>query len=54
MSSDEIHTYDEMVESAKHQALEQGFASAGERIVIVAGIPFATIGTTNNIRVVRV
>mgnify|MGYP003342890386 CR=1 FL=1 len=26
----------------------------GERIVIVAGIPFATIGTTNNIRVVRV
>ena len=54
VSSEEIHTYDEMVESAKHQALEQGFASAGERIVIVAGIPFATIGTTNNIRVVRV
>lgn len=50
----EIHTYDEMVEMAKEQALAEGLAKAGERIVIIAGIPFATIGTTNNIRVVRI
>jgi pyruvate kinase len=54
ISADEIHTYDEMVESAKKHALEQGLAKPGERIVIIAGIPFATIGTTNNIRVVRI
>ena len=54
MPSEEIHTYDEMVESAKKQAVEQGLAKPGERIVIIAGIPFATIGTTNNIRVVRI
>ena len=50
--TEEIHTYDEMVESAKQHALTEGFAKAGDRIVIIAGIPFATIGTTNNIRVV--
>jgi pyruvate kinase len=50
----EIHTYDEMVEIAKANALAQGIAKPGERIVIIAGIPFATVGTTNNIRVVRI
>lgn len=50
----EIHTYDAMVEMAKEQALAEGLAKVGERIVIIAGIPFATIGTTNNIRVVRI
>ena len=53
-TSAEIFTYDEMVASAKAYALSEGIARSGERIVIVAGIPFATIGTTNNIRVVRV
>lgn len=52
--TEEIHTYDEMVEKAKQLAVSEGLAKAGERIVIIAGIPFATIGTTNNIRVVRI
>lgn len=52
--SDEIHTYDEMVEIAKKYALDTGLAKVADRIVIIAGIPFATIGTTNNIRVVRI
>ncbi|MGE0626444.1 MAG: pyruvate kinase [Hyphomicrobiaceae bacterium] len=51
--ADEIHTYDEMVESAGKYALEEGFARTGDRIVVIAGIPFGRIGTTNNIRVVR-
>ena len=54
VATEEIHTYDEMVESAKAHALAQGIAKPGERIVIISGIPFATIGTTNNIRVVRI
>ena len=54
ISTEEIRTYDEMVESAKKHAVEIGRAKAGERIVIIAGIPFATLGTTNNIRVVRI
>ncbi len=54
IETQEIHTYDEMVEIAKSHALAQGLAKPGDRIVIIAGIPFATIGTTNNIRVVRI
>ncbi len=54
ISSQQIHSYDEMVESACQHAREEGFAEPNDRIVIIAGIPFAVIGTTNNIRVVRV
>ena len=51
--SPDITTYDEMVDHAKAHALEEGFAKEGERIVIVAGIPFGRQGSTNNIRVAR-
>ena len=51
--SPDVTTYDEMVDHAKAHALEEGFAEAGDRIVIIAGIPFGRQGTTNNIRVVR-
>jgi pyruvate kinase len=51
--SAEIHSYDEMVEVAKLHARNEGLAKAGDRIVVIAGIPFGRIGTTNNIRVVR-
>jgi pyruvate kinase len=49
----EVTSYDEMVERAKFHALEEGFAKIGDRIVIIAGIPFGRQGSTNNIRVVR-
>ncbi len=51
--SSEITTYDEMVDHAKAHALEEGFAATGDRIVIVAGMPFGRQGSTNNIRVAR-
>ncbi len=52
--SAEITTYDEMVEHAKAHAIEEGFATTGDRIVIVAGIPFGRQGSTNNVRVARI
>ena len=51
--STEITTYDEMVDHAKAHAVEEGFATTGDRIVIIAGIPFGRQGSTNNIRVAR-
>ena len=50
----DIATYDEMVDVAKAHALEESFAKPGDRIVIVAGIPFGRQGSTNNIRVARI
>ena len=52
--SDGIATYDEMVDDARQAAINQGFATEGDRIVVIAGVPFGTPGTTNNLRVVTV
>jgi pyruvate kinase len=54
VTSPEISTYDEMVDHARTHAREEGFAKEGERIVVIAGIPFGRAGSTNNIRVARV
>jgi pyruvate kinase len=52
--SEDIHTYEEMVERAIDIAQTQGFAKTNDHMVVVAGIPFAQAGTTNNLRVVQV
>jgi pyruvate kinase len=49
----EIHDTDEMVGLATREALESGLAQKGDRIVVVAGVPFGQHGTTNMLRVER-
>jgi pyruvate kinase len=43
-----------MVDRAIARALSEEFARPTDLIVVVAGIPFAQAGTTNNLRVVQV
>ncbi|VIO65128.1 Pyruvate kinase [Bradyrhizobium ivorense] len=50
--SDDVRSYEEMVERATAFALEEEFASSRDLLVVVAGIPFAQAGTTNNLRVI--
>lgn len=52
--SEDIRTYEEMVELAVAYSLDSGFSETNDKIVVVAGLPFATTGTTNNIRFIRV
>ncbi|MBP2315909.1 pyruvate kinase [Azospirillum soli] len=52
--SEDIHTYEEMVERATRIAQAEEFARPNDSMVVVAGIPFAQAGTTNNLRVVQV
>lgn len=52
--SSDIHTYEEMVDRAINVAQLEGFVRPNESMVVVAGIPFAQAGTTNNLRVVQV
>ena len=40
-----------MIETACDAALAEGFAKAGDRIVITAGVPFGTPGSTNTLRI---
>jgi pyruvate kinase len=42
-----------MVEKGKRMALRHRIAKGGERIVLMAGIPFGTAGSTNVLHVVR-
>ena len=51
---EEIEGTTQMVERAARVAVKEGFAVQGERIVIAAGMPFGTAGTTNLLRVARI
>ena len=52
--SEDVQNYEEMVEHATSFAHAEQFASSRDLLVVVAGIPFAQAGTTNNLRVVSV
>ncbi len=43
--------HDDMVERACRIAFKDGFAKAGQRIIIVAGVPLGTPGATNMVRI---
>ena len=47
----DAHDIDDMAKRACKFAGREGFATAGDRIVIVAGVPFGTPGATNNMRI---
>ncbi len=46
----DVSSFEEMVEKACRLAREHGFAKAGDRVVITAGVPFGTPGATNVLR----
>ncbi|HOQ40136.1 MAG TPA: pyruvate kinase alpha/beta domain-containing protein [Fervidobacterium sp.] len=47
-------TTDEMIEQVTQKAKELGLASNGDRVVIVAGIPWGKPGTTNTVQIQRI
>jgi len=47
----EIHSMTEMVARATRAAQHEGFAKSGDEVVVTAGVPFGTPGTTNALRV---
>jgi pyruvate kinase len=49
----DIANFEEMIAKAKRMALRHGVARGGDRIVIIAGVPFGTPGSTNVIHIVR-
>jgi pyruvate kinase len=49
--AEDAHDLDDMVERACRLAFTDGFARAGQRIIIVAGVPLGTPGATNMLRI---
>jgi pyruvate kinase len=51
--SRDVSSFEEMVEKAKRMVLRHRIAKGGDRIIVMAGIPFGTAGSTNVIHVLR-
>jgi pyruvate kinase len=43
-----------MVDRACRIAVKEGFAKVGQRVIVVAGVPFGTPGATNMLRIAYV
>ncbi|MGK6320856.1 pyruvate kinase [Sphingomonas sp. DT-204] len=50
----DVGNFEEMVAKAKRMALRTHIAAAGDRVIVCAGVPFGTPGSTNVLHVVRV
>ncbi len=51
--TDDINSVEEMVDKADEAVRALGIAGPGDRVAIIAGIPFGRAGKTNTIRVLR-
>jgi pyruvate kinase len=47
-----LNAFDQMIEHAIQAALDEGFAKPGDRLVVTAGVPLETPGTTNALHIV--
>jgi pyruvate kinase len=50
----DVDSFEEMVAKAKRMALRHHIAEAGDRVIVIAGVPFRTPGSTNVLHVVRI
>ncbi len=50
----DVENFETMVAKAKRMALRHGMAAAGDQVIVMAGVPFRTPGSTNVIHVVRI
>ncbi len=48
----DIKTFEEMIGKGKRMALRHGFGQAGSKLIVLAGVPFGTPGSTNLLHVV--
>ncbi|MFN3286855.1 MAG: pyruvate kinase [Sphingomonadaceae bacterium] len=49
----DVASFEEMVGKARRMALRSGLAAGGDRIVVIAGVPFGTPGSTNVLHIAR-
>ena len=49
--TEDARNADDMADRACRTAFDEGFAASGERVIVVAGIPFGSPGATNTIRI---
>ena len=50
----DVSSFEEMIGKAKRMILRHHLAKAGDSVLIMAGVPFKTSGSTNVIHVVKI
>lgn len=50
----DVESFEEMVSKSKRSALHQGLTQAGDLIVVTAGVPFGTPGSTNVLHIAQI
>jgi pyruvate kinase len=50
----DVSSFEEMVAKSKRMALRTGIAKAGDRVIVMAGVPFKTPGSTNVLHIVNI
>ncbi|NNM77217.1 pyruvate kinase [Sphingomonas sp. ID1715] len=50
----DVGSFEEMIAKSKRMALRHGIAKAGDRVIVMAGVPFGTPGSTNVLHVARI
>jgi pyruvate kinase len=50
----DVASFEEMIAKSKRMALRHNMAKAGDRVIIMAGVPFGTPGSTNVLHVARI
>jgi len=54
VETEDAQSFRDMVDRATAIAESEGFAEAGEQIIITAGVPFGTPGSTNVLRIATI
>jgi len=54
VATKDIGSFEEMIGKGRRMALRHGFAQGGARLIVLAGVPFGTPGSTNLLHVVTV
>ncbi|MEZ5743559.1 MAG: pyruvate kinase [Sphingomonadaceae bacterium] len=54
VATKDIGSFEEMIAKGKRMALRHRFAKAGSRLIVLAGVPFGTPGSTNLLHVVTI
>jgi len=54
VATKDIGSFEEMIGKGRRMALRHGFAAAGAKLIVLAGVPFGTPGSTNLLHVVTV
>jgi pyruvate kinase len=49
----DVHSFEEMLGKAKRMTLRHRVGAAGDRVIVTAGVPFGTPGSTNVVHVAR-